>query len=73
MIAYDYKAQRWVEGREGTVLRLAQLHQEEAELFSPRGQDYLAFTGSNLTLADAQAAVTSNIAECEAELRETSP
>ena len=51
MHAYDYDAQRWIDGDAGTQL-LRQQQQERLDLLlSDRGADYARFTGENLAAA----------------------
>jgi hypothetical protein len=44
-VAYDYQAQKWVEGAEGTKLRLEQLAEHLELLKGPRGEQYSSFIG----------------------------
>ncbi len=48
MIAFDYEAQKWVEGAEGRGERCRQIHEELALLNSPKGQKYAAFLGCSI-------------------------
>ena len=45
-LAYDYEAQRWVEGPAAVRLRLAQLQEELDLLTGPRGLEYFRFTAN---------------------------
>ena len=49
MTAFDYKAQRWVEGHEAAVLLTQQAREELALLRSDRGQDYHVSTRRDQT------------------------
>lgn len=63
MTAYDYANQRWVEGEEAKALRIGQLKQDLELLESPKGQDFLNFTGSKTSLAEAIASCRARIGE----------
>jgi hypothetical protein len=53
MSAYDYRAQRWVDGEEAVALRITQLKEELAVLESPMGQAFLNFMGCTQPLPEA--------------------
>jgi hypothetical protein len=57
--AYDYTAQRWVDGPAADRLRLAQLRQEAELLSGPAAASYAAF----INLPDLPAALAEVLAE----------
>ena len=46
MTTYDYNTQEWKTGQRAERLRAEQLREELELIEGPRGQEYLAFTGS---------------------------
>lgn len=60
--AYDYTAQAWVRGAEGTTLRLAQIEDELALLRGPKGYEYAQWlTGQTTWRARLQCIVALNV------------
>lgn len=76
MIACDYQTQGWVDGHEGTRVRLVQMKTELALLQSARGPEFLRSVSRNHAgfgsaarhMAEARSICQKRIAECEKEL-----
>ena len=52
-VAFDYGKQQWVEGVHALKVRGQQLNDDRKLIASERGADYLAYIGSNQTVAEA--------------------
>lgn len=65
LVAYDYEAQRWVEGETARALLVAQAEETLAVLDGPEGERYVAATRRRgepaVTVAQARAAVVAEL------------
>lgn len=68
MTAYDYAAQRWVDGQAGARVMLEQLRTEMEILDSGRALAFLRASGHACSVGEARARCCAQIARCEAEL-----